>query len=158
MDARSTLLHAFDDAWDHAWESLTAAIEGLSDEEATWQAPCYAEEATEEGWPSPGTVAWQLAHLTHCKRYYTTILRTPGATQRPPPPAFASAPGVAAARNALVVAHTAQREALAALSEGDLAAQAGNGMPMHEFVRMMTRHDTWHAAQIAVARRLWRTR
>ena len=59
---------------------------------------------------------------------------------------------------ALRAAHTAQREALAALTAADLEMQAGNQMPMPEFLAMMIRHDSWHAAQAAVARRLWRTR
>lgn len=158
MDAVSPYRKAFDDAWSHAWESLHAVLQGVTEDEAHWQAPCYADDEPEAHWPAPGTIAWQVAHVTHCKRYYTEIMRHRGATERPPTPSFEPAPDFAAQRAALEEAHAAQRAMLASLTDDDLALRASNDMTLPEFLRMMTRHDTWHAAQIAVARRLWRTR
>jgi uncharacterized damage-inducible protein DinB len=112
----------------------------------------------EAGWPVPGTIAWQVAHVSHCKRYYTEIIRHRGQSERPPVPPFEASPDFAAARDALQSAHASQRAALAALADEDLALRASNDMSLPEFLRMMIRHDTWHAAQIAVARRLWQTR
>ena len=40
----------------------------------------------------------------------------------------------------------------------DLELRTGNDMSLSEFLRMMIRHDAWHASQIAVATRLWQTR
>ena len=58
-----TYLRQLDDAWEHKWESLRAVLDGVSEEEAAWQPPCYAAEEREEGWPPPGTIRWQVAHI-----------------------------------------------------------------------------------------------
>ena len=158
MDAITCYVSALDDAWSHAWESLSTVLEGVAEEEAGWQAPCFAAEPQEDGWPAPGTIAWQVAHVTHCKRYYTEILRHRGEAERPPVPSYTPTGSFAEAREALQAAHQVQRDELAGLSAADLALPASNEMSLPEFIRMMTRHDTWHAAQIATARRLWRTR
>lgn len=42
------LLHAFDDGWSHRLESLTAALQGVTETEAAWQQTCYRAD---EGWP-----------------------------------------------------------------------------------------------------------
>ena len=39
----------------------------------------------------------------------------------------------------------------------DLALKCPNGMSVSEFMAGTIRHDTWHASQVAVARRLFRT-
>ena len=44
------------------------------------------------------------------------------------------------------------------LADEQLEAPLPNGMSVMEFLAMCVRHDTWHAGQIAVARRLWRQR
>ena len=151
-------LQHFDDAWGHDFESLTYALEGVTEEEAAWQAPCYAADEREEGWPAPGTVAWQAAHVAHCKRYYTQILLRAGETDPPEAEPWTPLSTYAEIRAALDAAHAAQRAAVAALPEERLGEIAGNGMPFREFLAMFTRHDAWHASQVVVARRLYRTR
>ena len=54
--------------------------------------------------------------------------------------------------------HAARRERVASLSDADLELSVRNGMNVDEYLTSTIRHDIWHAAQIAVARRLWRTR
>ena len=153
-----SFLRMFDDGWGHPFESFVEALEGVTAEEAAWQAPCYAGEEREEGWPPPGTIAWQVAHVAHCKRYYTKLIRErakpgrPDADPRPPCADFA------AERAELEAAHREQRDAIAAITDADLQDKVGNGMTLDEFLAMAIRHDIWHAAQIAVARRLFRTR
>ncbi len=158
MDAVAAYLAQFDHAWDHRWESLTGALAGVAPEEATWQAACYAGEAREPGWPAPGTVHWQVAHLAHCKRYYAAVIRARGAPARPevePRPGERSfAEDVADLR----ATHADLRRAIAECGAHELGVAVGGGMDLAEFLAMAIRHDAWHAAQIAVARRLWRTR
>ena len=151
------LLH-FDQAWDHKWESLTQTLVGVGPAEADWQAPCYADVEREAGWPLAGTVHWQVAHIAHCKRYYALMLTQRDRSGRPPE--SPRAPNLTWAQEVveLQAAHAAQRAAIAGLSDADLEARVGNAMGVGEFVAMCTRHDAWHAAQIAVARRLYRTR
>ncbi len=158
MHALDVLLLAFDHAWEHRWESLQSALKGVEAPEAQWQAPAYAEAEREEGWPLPGSIAWQVAHVAHCKRYYTEVIlqrARPGEPAMPPrPPHQGFEEEVAGLR----AAHAAQRVAIAALSDADLEARVGSAMSLVEFVTMCTRHDVWHASQIAVARRLYRER
>lgn len=158
MPELAAYLHQLDQAWAHAYESVTSALDGVTDDEAFWQAPCYVGEAREEGWPEPGTIAWQVAHLAHCKRHYAAHCRRAGAGERPPVTPWEPRASFAGLRAALAAAHAEQREAIAGLGDEGLDLTAGNGMPFREFLAMCVRHDTWHAAQIAVGRRLWRTR
>ena len=147
-----------DHAWEHVWESLTAALDGVTQEEAFWQAPCYAGEEREEGWPPPGTIAWQLAHVTHCKRYYAAMCRQAGAPGPPDVVPWTPCATLAELRAAVAGAHAEERAAIAALGDERLGLTAGNGIPFREFVAGCVRHVTWHASQIAVARRLYRAR
>lgn len=158
MDAAAALLLAFDHAWGHAWESLTAVLDGVTEEEAYWQAPAYAADEPESGWPAPGTIAWQVAHIAHCKRYYASIVSHRRDAEPPPTAAHIARPDFAAERAELDAAHEAQRAALLEVTADELEASACGKMPLGEFIAMTTRHDAWHASQIAVARRLYRTR
>lgn len=156
MTAVNQILQVFDDAWSHKWESLASVLDGVTEAEACWQADAYAAEAPEAGWPLPGTIAWQVAHVAHCKRHYTDVIRARAESEAPAVEPRRPLSSFAEERAALEVAHTAQREAIASVPDADLPAVACGKMPLGEFLVMATRHDTWHAAQIAVVRRLYR--
>jgi uncharacterized damage-inducible protein DinB len=156
MRAIDLILRHFDDAWSHRWESLSSALDGVTEDEAAYQAPCYAADPAEAGWPPPGTIAWQVAHLAHCKRYYGRVLRSVGRGPRPEVAPRIPRASFADERAALDAAHAAQRSAIADLDDEALDADAGGGMTVGEFLAGCLRHDTWHAGQIAVARRLFR--
>ncbi len=158
MRALDVLLLAFDHAWEHKWESLQGALRGLGPEEAAWQAPAYAPAEREPGWPLPGSIAWQVAHVAHCKRHYTEMILERARPGAPPALPRPSHQGFEEEVEGLRAAHAAQRAAIAALSDADLETHVDNGTSLAEFVTTCTRHDTWHAAQIAVARRLYRER
>jgi uncharacterized damage-inducible protein DinB len=144
-------------AWGHRWESVESALRGVDDATASHQAHCYAAEEREEGWPLPGTILWQLAHLAHTKRYYRKLLAARGTASRPAAdPRPAGAGGLAAERAALEEAHRAQVAGIARLRVEELDDRVPSGMTVREFLSHQVRHDTWHAAQIAVARRLHR--
>lgn len=150
------VLRHFDDATDHPFESLTYAVEGLTEADAFRQPAAYAAEEQEDGWPRPGTIAWQLAHLTHCKRHYTDCLRALDTDEPPAPRPWEPTDSLTELRSRLAAAHAEQRAAIAALTDADLARDATSSMSVAEFISMFTRHDIWHASQIAVARRLLR--
>lgn len=156
--AVQALLRQLDDAWAHRWESLTSVLEGVDAEEAAWQAPAYAAEEQEAGWPEPGTVHWTVAHIAHCKRHYTRCLEERGGTERPPETKRTSDADFLASRRELEAAHAAQRVVIATLVDEELGLTVGNAMDVREFLTMAVRHDIWHAGQIAVLRRLWRHR
>ena len=156
MGQIDVFLQQFDDAWSHSFESVTAALDGVTDDEAAWQAPCYRDEKHEDGWPAPGTIRWQVCHLAHCKRHYTDFLLQAGQSDRPQVRPWQPLPTFRAERDALVAAHETQRRAIVELGDDRLDLIAGNDMPFREFLAMFTRHDIWHAAQIALVRRLYR--
>ena len=156
MQALDVHLAALDDAWSHDWESLSAVLEGVTDEEAHWQAQAYAAEEQEGGWPPEGTILWHVAHLAHCKRYYAGIVRARAQATAPESEPRAPLPDFSAERKALEAAHAEQRAAYASIGDDDLTVKACGKMPLGEFLSMTVRHDAWHAAQIAVLRRLHR--
>ena len=107
-----------------------------------------------EGLPVPGTIRWHVAHLEHCARHYIEILRTRPLAHEPATPS----PGIADLAeliNRLERARRLLREEIQRLTEMDLDTPCARGMDVGEFVRMTIRHETWHAGQIAVVRRLY---
>ncbi len=156
MSELRAFLQSFDDAAGHAYESLTYALDGLDPVSAFQQPAPYAQEEPEEGWPLPGSIAWQLAHLTHCKRYYTQHLERvlSGSDDAPVAQPWTPIETLAGLRAAWQESHDAERSAIARLGPEHLDTIAGNGMTVREFLSMIIRHDIWHASQIAVARRL----
>ncbi len=158
MTGVEAFLRQLDDAWEHKWESLSTVLAAVAEKEAEWQAPCYESEEQEKGWSPPGTIRWQVAHIAHCKRHYTDFIKAPGSSERPPVPTRKPTESFDEDRKELRSAHAGERDAIASLSESHLELPVGNGMRLDIFLAMAIRHDTWHAAQIAVVRRLWRTR
>jgi hypothetical protein len=156
-DAIAVLLSMTDDAWAHPWESVGSALRGCTEEEARWQAPCYAKEEREKGWPAPGTILWQVAHIAACKGYYTECIRS-RPSKDVPERDWSPDPTLAALHARLAGIQRGFRDALAELVPADLDTPVRGERPLLEFVQMAVRHDIWHASQIAVARRLWRTR
>ncbi len=150
------MLALLDDTWAHRWESVTGAIKDLREDEAAFQHAAYANEPREEGLPPPGTVLWYLAHMAHCNAFYAAMIR-----QRPKKPAEPDAPGWLTLKDCLAAlerTHGELRAAVAELPAGAISDKLGNGQSIAEFIRACARHECWHSAQIAVARRLWRTK
>lgn len=152
MRAIDVFVRQITDARDHPWESLLPTIRELTEAEAAWQAPCYRAESDEAGWPANGSILWHLVHLAHCKQAYLAQLE--GREN----PDFEPPQGLDAALDRLSSLHDAQRDAIAALRDADLEREMPGGVRLDEFLTSTLRHDVWHAAQIAVARRLYRTR
>jgi hypothetical protein len=159
MNAIEILLHQFDHNLQHRWESLEAVLKDISDEEARWQAPCYAREAQEPNCPPPGTILWQLDHLSGCSRYYVEVLRQRPANEISGPPPVAPPASVSGAIEELRASHAALRAEIARLNESSLHELCGHGSgDVASFVAGCLRHEMWHAGQIALVRRLFRTR
>jgi hypothetical protein len=156
MHGLEIILGQLDDAWGHAWESVSAVLAGVGEDEATWQAAAYADVEAEAGWPAPGTIHWQVAHLAANKVEYASHVR------RALDPAEAIVEGYtpcatyAEGMAVLGEAHAALRAAIEALTPEALASEGNHSMPLAEYLAMVIRHDTWHAGQIAVLRRFYR--
>ena len=156
MSAYEAYVAAFRDVWSHAWESVSSVLEGVSEDEARWQAPAYADTEQEAGWPPEGTILWHIAHLAHCKRYYAAILEHRDEASPPEVEERTPLGTLAEELAALAEAQDAQLAALVACDGADWSAPAAGKMPLGEFVAMTTRHDAWHGGQIAMLRRLHR--
>ena len=156
MNAIDTILRQLDDAWGHAFESLTAVLDGVTDEEWSWQPPGYDDVDQDEPGPAPGTIAWHVAHLTACKQEYACHVRDRGKDVDLEGAEHQVPPGTKAQRKALEAAHAWLRHEVEALTPEDLTLKANHQMALDEFLAMTIRHDSWHAGQMAVARRLHR--
>jgi DinB superfamily len=154
-DRLELLLRAFDDAWSHRLESLTAALRGVTDSEAVWQHPCYGAVEGWPGMPPPGTILWQIAHLEHSARHYNFLLLNRSVSIQPqtPPP---EATNLEALLHALDASRTAFRRSIAALSDACLDEPCFDAMNVEEFLSMAIQHETVHAGQMVIARRLYR--
>ena len=144
-------------AWAHKWESLRVVLEGVTEEEAAWQADCYAHEAQENGWPLPGTILWQVAHIEFCKRHYINLIR-----QRPDEDIVVvkrkHTKSFQEEFDRLKETQVEFESLLSSLCDDDLRGTVNGQTPLVEFLNMAIRHDVWHAGQISVLRRLWKFR
>ena len=140
-----------DNAWEHDWESLMSALAGVTEEEARWQAPCYADAPASDSTHAPGTIRWQVTHLAHCKREYTARLLGDREARSPALPEHVTASYEEDLAD-LQRAHVEERAAIAALEDQEITPDVA------DFLTNIIRHDTWHGGQIALARRLYRAR
>ena len=154
MTATEVLVNELDDAFAHKWDSLRTALNGVTEEEALWQAPCYRDVEQEKGMSPSGTILWQVAHLHGCKQGYLDSIRhrggdAPDKTYPDPEPTLA---GELAS---LMRTQEAMRNEISALTDADLEMITCK-MPLYQYLNNIIRHDIWHSAQIAMARRLYK--
>ena len=158
--AVETLLLALEHAWEHPWEALVGTLDGVDEAEATWSAPPYDDVESAGQSPKPGSIHWHVNHLAGCKLYYIARLAhtlDPGQPLREddrldPEPTYA------AEFARLEKIRREEFDQIAGLDDDDLARTTSSGKSVLEFLVATTRHDTWHAGQIAMARRLYRRR
>lgn len=153
MNRTSVLVHAFHDAWSHKWEAFTPVIQGLTQAEAEWQHPSYAKLEVEDGWPPNGCILWHIAHLIHCSERYARVLRQWGTPAESRTATFDSL-NLDNLLLRLEKAHTDLAQCIANVHDKQLDTIT-SGMTLQEFILMCVRHDSWHASQIAMARRLY---
>ena len=156
MTRKEEILAAYDDAWSYKWESLTAALSGVTEEETAYQHPIYSDAEREEGHPPSGSILWHLVHLAHCYRHYVSAIeRRPESSEEFPPPEAGS---LAEAISNLKRYRAELRNAIASVPEEELDDEVFNYKTVAQLARMTVRHDAWHASQIAIAKRLYRMR
>ena len=156
MTRKEELLAAFDDVWSHRWESMGKLFDDISDEEANFQHESYVNAERYPKDPESGTILWYVHHLAHCYRYYINVITMhPERPEAAPHPAIES---IGALLDVMKHDRAALRDAITAVPDDQLDEKVYNGDTIAAFVRMVTRHDAWHSGQVAVARRLYRTR
>lgn len=159
MSEISQLLAACDENFGHMFDSVLAALKGVSAGEAAFQHPCYAMVPADANMPPAGSILWQMAHLCVCKQMYARILQENLGLQVPETiePKRHTA---AILLHELRIAHSRLRSTIAALHDEDLSRMLpeSSGYPgrVDAFIRTINRHDSWHGGQIALARRLYR--
>ena len=156
MSQATILLNAFDENWSHRWESLRPLLIDVADDEASWQHQAYIDEEDPMGLSEPGTIRWHVGHLEQNARRYTHILRSRPVAKNPDVPA----PVLTNIRDMVDRFERVRNELraeIAQIEDADLNAPCRGEMTIGEFVRMVIRHETWHAGQIVIIRRLYRT-
>jgi hypothetical protein len=146
MDIKSHLVWQCERLWSDELESFEYAVRGVTEEEAAWQAPAYADVERQDGWPPPGTVFWHVAHLGEYQRQLAGHLRQES------PPAGSYRPAARFA-DELARVHDARRMVASALAE--LPDERFAGEDVVRRIQEYFLHDVWHTAQILVARRLY---
>jgi hypothetical protein len=152
MSQKAELLAAHDEAWTFKWESILSALKEVSNEEAVYQHPAYADEPREEGHPPSGTILWYLVHLAHCYLNYEARVKERPTNPAEIPPLEALDLGQAI--DNLRLARGKFRSAIEELNEEQIDEKIFNGKSVAELARMIVRHDAWHSGQIAMVRRL----
>jgi uncharacterized damage-inducible protein DinB len=156
LTQKQEILASFDEVWSHKWESIDAVLKDMTDDEARFVHPIYLGIEREEGFPSNGSILWHLTHLAFCYRHYSEGLRA-----MPAKPADTSGHEPASVEDAiedLKRSRQTLREEIAGLADSSLDQKVWFGDTVAQFIRMIIRHDAWHSAQIAVARRLYKMR
>ncbi len=156
MTSKEELLVSFDEVWSHKWESLDSALKDVTEDEARYQHPSYAQEPNELHHSQSGTILWHLVHLAHCYRHYAPAIKD--RPIRPPEPDAPRASTLEEATKNLQLYRRRLREVIESLSDNALEEKMGNGESVAQFVRSIIRHDAWHGGQIALAKRLYRVR
>lgn len=127
MSRTSSLAQGFRDAWSHI--------------------------ATEPGWPANGSILWHIAHLIHCQERYARVIRQWGTPVESRTADFEPL-NLEPLLKRLEVAHADLLMCIEGVND-DALETTTSSMTLQEFILMSTRHDTWHAAQIAMVRRLY---
>ena len=118
--------------------------------------PSYAAEPLEENYPPAGTILWHLVHLAHCYKHYVNKIE-----QRPKQPQDILAPEAGSLEEALQNLKSYRlrlRDTFASLSDEAFNEPIASYRDVATFARMVIRHDGWHAGQIAVIRRIVRSK
>jgi len=138
----------------HRDESVLSALEGVKNKELTWQHPAYSEEEHRQGMPPPGTIVWHIAHLVHSCEHYEAIIRERPVQHEPDtrPPGINDSTELI---NNLLKVHEKLIRTVSGIPDSELSGDCARGMTLDEFLRMVIRHNTWHAGQIRLLRRLW---
>ena len=143
------------DSWSHPWDSLASVLPGITQEAAAWACPAYADDIeTPADWPKPGSILWQLNHILACKAGYTSVLRAMDHDADADTPPLHD---LAQLKAALASAGEAYITALLERSDEDFARVIGRDLTLRAFIDSNLRHEIWHAGQIAVLKRLYRS-
>ena len=155
-----SLLLTMSHAWDHPWESLRGVLDGVTEEEAAFSAEAYRDLWSDDSVPRAGSIHAQVNHLTGCKLYYISVIPhvLGEGTALREDDRVAPEPTFAAEFARLEEVRAREFDQLATLTEDDLDRTTPGGTSLLEFIAATIRHDSWHAGQIAVARRLFRSR
>jgi len=147
------LICSLNDSIFHRDESVLSALEGIKNKESEWQHPAYSEEQW-QGMPPSGTIGWHVAHLVHSYKHYAAIIRKRPVQDEPEtlPPEIHE---ITELISNLCKAHEKLIRTISVIPDSELSGDCVRGMTLNEFLRMVIRHNAWHAGQIRLLRRLW---
>jgi uncharacterized damage-inducible protein DinB len=150
------LLATFDETWDHRWESFALVIKDVDQEMAQYQHPAYSSEADMEYNAKNGSLIWHIAHLAHCHLQYADVIT--GRPEVPTEPQFPNVDSLEAALEQITLSRAKLRSAIESVSEDQLSDKVCSGDTVAGYIQTILRHDAWHFGQMAVVKRLYRSR
>jgi len=140
------------DSWAHPWEGFCSSFEKCTQDEADWVSPAYAEEKSDAGWPPTGSILWHLNHVGACKQTYAWQISNP--TKESGEPDWAVCPKI---EELVASLQRVNGEFIRACNAANRKSKimGKGGHTFDQFIGIALRHETWHAGQIALIRRLY---
>jgi len=152
-----------------AWETLQAALKGITEEEFWWRPSenVWTVRLLENRWTldydrpkpipkAPLTVAWLVVHIATCKMMYVEY--SFGAAQQTWD-RIAIPSDLSSALASLHDGHTLLESALSSTTDSDLSTLRktnwGELWPTEQIFSMLIHHDIYHGAQIQTLRKLY---
>ncbi|MGE4158352.1 MAG: DinB family protein [Planctomycetota bacterium] len=136
------------------YESLHQALRGVTEQEALWQIPSFANTVQVNPWPQEGTVHFQVAHISNCKRNYIVCIQEKRTDiswlDRERSNTFQEDV------NELKKYHEEMCDAVKLLNDDDCNAIVFKSTTLFQYIHERIRHDIWHCGQIAAYRRLYK--
>lgn len=156
MTLKEHLLTTFDDTCDHRWESFALVMKDVDQDMARYQHPIYSSEADREYNTKKGSIVWHIAHLAHCQLQYADVITgRPEVPTEPPSPNINS---LEAALEQITLSRAKLRSAIESVSEDELSDKVCSGDTVAGYIQTILRHDAWHFGQMAVVKRLYRSK
>lgn len=156
MTLKGHLLATFDETWAHRWESFALVMMDVDDEMARYQHSAYSSETDTEYNAKNGSIIWHVAHLAHCHLQYADVIT--GRPEVPAEPPFPNVDTLQAALEQITLSRAKLRSAIESVSEGELADKVCSGDTVAGYIQTFLRHDAWHFGQMAVVKRLYRSK
>lgn len=141
------------DSWNHPWEGFMTCFIGCSQDEIDWVDESYQDCEQEIGWPKTGSISWHLNHVAACKNAYTADIKNPN--QENNESNWAVISKIELFNAALKICNDNFVNACLSANP-EVKIQGKGGMTLVSYIGVATRHEIWHAGQIALLRRLYK--
>jgi uncharacterized damage-inducible protein DinB len=131
-------------------------MKDVDDEMSRYQHPAYSSDVDTEYNAKTGSIIWHIAHLAHCHLQYADVIT--GRPEVPAEPPFPNVDTLQGAVEQITLSRAKLRSAIESVSEDELTDKVCGGDSVAAYVQTILRHDAWHFGQMAVVKRLYRSK